>query len=154
MIVDPITRVLDRFAWLAWFVFIGSLMLGVGTELGPSPGGGFVGHGDIAMDVAMTVLCWCAALAMLATQLACAHVGNAWERASRWLMLIAQTVFAFRFTIMLVTNADIYAPPVTIAAFSLLSVAQLLHCFGIFARAARYSSATWAGQEDTKLARF
>jgi hypothetical protein len=150
MTYDPITRFLDRFAWLAWFILVSSLMLGVGTELGSAaPAGRGIGIGELAMDVAMTVLCWCAALAMLATQLACSHVGNIWERSSRWLMLGAQSVFAVRFTTMLVVNADIYAPPVTIAAFSLLSIAQLMHCFGIFARAARYSDINW--QADKPL---
>ena len=140
---DPITRVLDKFAWLAWFIFIGSLLLGLGTQLGPPPGGQLVGFGNMGIDIAMTVLCWCATLAMLATQLACSTVGNVWERASRWLMLVAQTTFSFRFTFMLSVNGDIYAPPVTIIAFSILSGAQLLHCFGIFARAARYSDVNW-----------
>lgn len=137
MIYDPITQFLDRFAWLAWFVLIGSLMIGIGADVGSIPAGVGTGLGTISIDIAMTVLCWCAALAMLATQLACRSVGNVWERASRWLMLMAQSVFAVRFTTMLVVNGDIYAPPVTILAFSLLSLAQLIHCFGIFARAAR-----------------
>jgi hypothetical protein len=147
MINDPITRFLDRFAWLAWFVFIGSAMLGAGMEVGHPPSGIITGKGALSMDVVMTVLCWCAALAMLATQLACSTVGNVWERTSRWLMLGAQSVFAFRFTVMLVVNGDIYAPTVTIIAFSLLSIAQLIHCFGIFARAARYSGSSRFIQE-------
>lgn len=137
MIHDPITQFLDRFAWLAWFVLVGSLMAGIGADVGAIPAGIGAGVGALSIDVTMTVLCWCAALAMLATQLACYHVGNVWERGSRWLMLMAQSVFAVRFTTMLVVNGDIYAPPVTIFAFSILSIAQLIHCFGIFARAAR-----------------
>jgi hypothetical protein len=140
---DPITKFLDKFAWLAWFIFIGSLMLGVGAEVGTMPAGIGTGFGNLALDVSMTVLCWCAGLAMLATQLACHSVGNIWERTSRWLMLGAQSVFAYRFTMMLMVNGDIYAPAVTIIAFSLLSIAQLIHCFGVFARAARYEGVAW-----------
>lgn len=136
---DPITRLLDKFAWLAWFVLVSSLMFGFGADVSQIPAGRGVGTGAIEFDVAMVTLCWCATLAMFATQLACPNVGNVWERVSRWLMLLAQSVFAFRFTFMLMVNGDIYAPPVTILAFTLLSIAQLVHCFGIFARAARYS---------------
>jgi len=136
---DPITKTLDKFAWLAWFVLIGSLMAGFGTETGQTPASFDTGQGSVQLDIAMTTLCWCAALAMLATQLACPFVGNIWERTSRWLMLLAQSIFAFRFTVMLLVTGDIYAPLVTIIGFSLLAVGQLVHCFGIFARAARYA---------------
>lgn len=143
---DPITQFLDKFAWLAWFVLISSLMFGVGTDIGAIPGSAAlpIGLGHLLFDIAMTTLCWCAALAMLATQLACGKVGNVWERISRWLMLGAQSVFCVRFTTMLLVNGDIYAPTITLIAFSLLSIAQILHCFGIFVRSVRYSSESFS----------
>jgi hypothetical protein len=135
MKLDPITKQLDRFAWLLWFVLVMSLAFGFGSEIGLAPGGAGVGVGYDLADTFMTVMSGIAALALLVTQAVAFRVGNVWERMSRWLMLLAQSIFAFRFATMLVVNGDIYAAPITVIGFTLVAFAQIVHCMGVLARA-------------------
>jgi hypothetical protein len=122
---------LRRLEWVAWLVLILSLGLGLGQEIGSAPAGTNVGSGYWALDVAMTVLIFAAAGVQCWVQLRYPEHGTRLQRVARWLMFGVSTVFAFRFAWMLHTLGDIYAPPITVAAFSVYAIAQMMHGIAI-----------------------
>lgn len=119
--------------WLAWLVLLVSLSAGLGQDIGssPAPGGGGVGVGLRWADATMTALVCAAALVQAWTQLRYPAHGGPMERMARWMMVCVSLVFAARFTWMLAVLGDIYAPPVTIGAFTVYALAQILHSLAV-----------------------
>ena len=141
MMFDAMTRRMDSAAWVAWALLAASLAAGFGHEVGSAPAGTMAGAGYVRWDVTVTAMLCCATLFHLVVQVSHPRSGNVYERAARWLMLMVMSVFSFRFGWMLWTIGDIYAPPVTLLAFGLLSVAHMVAAFGAVVRARRYGDA-------------
>ena len=121
-----------NFEWAAWVVLLASLSVGIGQDIGSRPApGGDVGVGMRWADVTMTALVCCATVVQAWTQLRYRDHGGPLERMARWMMVCASLVFAARFSWMLATLGDIFAPPITIAAFAVYALAQILHSLAV-----------------------
>lgn len=129
--VARLERRLVSLEWAAWLVLLVSLGLGVGQQIGSPLAGGGVGVGWRSGDFAMTVLVCLATIVQATTQIRYPQHGGALERFARWLMVCVSLVFSARFVYMLWTHGDIYAPPITLLAFSTYAVAQILHSLAV-----------------------
>lgn len=133
MNVTPIVRAASHLEWVAWLVLLASLSIGIGQDVGsaPAPSGVGVGIGLRWADVTMTTLVCCATVVQAWTQMRYPEHGGQLERLARWMMACVSLVFSARFVWMLTAFGDIFAPPITIAAFSVYALAQILHSLAV-----------------------
>lgn len=133
MNVTPIVRAASHLEWVAWLVLLASLSIGIGQDVGsaPAPSGVGVGIGLRWADVMMTALVFCATVVQAWTQMRYPEHGGPLESVARWMMACVSLVFAARFSWMLATLGDIYAPPLTIGAFTVYAIAQILHSLAV-----------------------
>lgn len=116
-----------RSEWIAWAVLVLSLGAGIGQDIGTTPSGAGVGEGYQIFDITMTVTMWCALTLQVGVKIMFHPVECLTDRIANWLLLIVTTVFSFRFAWMLWTLGDIFAPLITITAFLLYAISQILH---------------------------
>jgi len=128
--LDPVTKTLEKSAWVFWTILWISLASGLGQNEMVYISGGILEPLEI-LTILVVIVMWLAVVLQTLRQLFYATVGVQFVRWGRWLLLGASSVFAFRTTWMLVVHgSEMHISPATLFGAGLLGLGLCFNAWG------------------------
>jgi hypothetical protein len=128
--LDPITGVLEKFAWVFWTILWVSLATGIGQDEIMFLSGGELELMEVT-TIVVVIMMWSAVILQTIRQLFYSESGVLLVRFGRWLLLGASSIFAFRTTWMLITTgSEMHISPATLIGGGLLALGLCVNALG------------------------
>jgi hypothetical protein len=129
---DPITRNLNKFAWIFWIVLWISLSLGIGQdELILLEHQSRINYDTTEITIIAAVVIWAAVILQAVRQIYYSHTSPFLVKIGRWFIFTATSILAFRTTYMLAMYGGVPSSRAAIIGIILLAVGICFSSIGM-----------------------